>query len=372
MNFIISSNELLNSLQAVSRVIKSKNTQPIYDNFIFEVADNILKITAGDSESTLTSLHHLENCNGEGRIAIDAKRLIDIVKELAEQPITINVESGKVDIVTDNGKYSVVGSDADEFKVTEQKESDEDVTFDVATDLFLEGVNKAIFAVANDELRPVMNGVFIKVEDNQIRFVATDSHKLVRYTRKDVTIDSDGEFILPHKPASLLRNILPKESGDVKVVVNNSTASFKTEKYHLICSLIVGSYPNYSAVIPVDNPIKVVMDRLDLINSLKRVSACSNQSSHLVQLDFTPNSVEVSAKDIDFSIAGQETMPCRLDGSEITMGFKSVFLIEILNNIPTQDVVLELSDPARSGIVLPFEPENEDEDTLMLLMPMMT
>jgi len=373
MNFVISSSELLNSLQTVSKVIKSKNTQPILDNFLFNLKAGVLTITASDLESTLSTKHTLENSNKEGSICIDAKRLMDIVKEFPEQPITLNIDNKtkNVDIVTSNGKFSVVGIDAEDFPTPQKIKEDERKAFVFESDLVLQGINKAIFAVADDELRPVMNGIFIQISPEDIKFVATDSHKLVRYTRSDIEVDTEGEFILPHKPAGILRNIFPKEKGNVSLEVDSKNAIFSTENYTLICRLIEGSYPNYAAVIPAENPINVTVDRLDLYNSLKRVSACSSQSSNLVRLDFKPNETKVSAQDIDFSIAGHETINSVLEGNEITIGFKSLFLIEIINNLTTPEITIELSDPARAGIIIPKDSENEAEDTLMLLMPMM-
>ena len=373
MNFVISSTELLNSLQTVSKVIKSKNTQPILDNFLFKLENGVLTITASDLESTLSTKHTLENFNEEGSIAIDAKRLMDIIKEFPEQPITLNIdnETKNIDIVTSNGKFSVVGLDAEDFPTPQKIKAEERKAFVFESNLVLQGINKAIFAVADDELRPVMNGIFIQISPENIKFVATDSHKLVRYTRSDIEVDTEGEFILPHKPASLLRNILPKEKGNVALELDNKNAIFSTDNYTLVCRLIEGSYPNYSAVIPAENPINITVDRLDFYNSLKRVSACSSQSSNLVRLDFSPNSTKVSAQDIDFSIAGHETINSVLEGNEITIGFKSLFLIEIINNLTTPEISIELSDPARAGIIVPKDAENEHEDTLMLLMPMM-
>lgn len=373
MNFVISSSELLNSLQTVSKVIKSKNTQPILDNFLFKLEAGVLTITASDLESTLSTKHTLENSNEEGIIAIDAKRLMDIVKEFPEQPITLNIdnETKNIDIITSNGKFSVVGLDAEDFPTPQKIKEDERKAFVFESNLVLEGINKAIFAVADDELRPVMNGIYIQITPENIKFVATDSHKLVRYTRSDIEVDTEGDFILPHKPASILRNIFPKEKGNVSLEVDGKNAIFSTENYTLICRLIEGSYPNYAAVIPSENPISITVDRLDFHNSLKRVSACSSQSSNLVRLDFSPNATKVSAQDIDFSIAGHETINSNLEGSEITIGFKSLFLMEIVNNLTTPEITIELSDPARAGIIVPKDAENDSEDTLMLLMPMM-
>ncbi len=374
MNFVISSSDLLSSLQLVSKVIKSKNTQPILDNFLFKLEQDTLTITASDLESTLSTKHVLSNYSEEGSIAIDAKRLIDIVKEFPDQPITFKIDqtNRNIDLTTENGKFSVVGVDASDFPTPHQIVSEQRHAFVFKSDLVLEGINKTIFAVANDELRPVMNGIFIQISPEAgIKFVATDSHKLVRYTRTDVELNDEGSFILPQKPASLLRSILPKEKGELRLEIDSRNAIFSTEHYTLVCRLIEGTYPNYSAVIPEQNPIQVTVDRLDFYNSLKRVSACSSQASNLIRIDFMTNNTKISAQDIDFSIAGHETIPSTMNGEDITIGFKSLFLIEIINNLTTPEVSVELSDPARAGIIIPKGGENPAEDTLMLLMPMM-
>ncbi len=373
MNFVISSTDLLGSLQTAVKVIKAKTTKPMLYNFLFELNEQTLVITSSDLETTLSIKIALETASGSGKIAIDAKRLIDIVKELPEQPVTMNfdLETNNIDIITSNGKFSVVGEDATDYPEPQTVDSSKRKAFVLDADLVMEGINKTIFAVGNDELRPVMNGIFIQINPEKSIFVATDSHKLVRYTRTDIEANDDVAFILPQKPASLLRSILPKDGGDVSLEVDDRNAIFTSETHTLTCRLIEGNYPNYDAVIPKQNPINVTVDRLEFYNSLKRVSACSSQSSNLVRLDFEPNSTKISAQDIDFSIAGHETINSTLEGGEITIGFKSLFLIEMVNNLDTEEIVIEMSDPSRSGIVMPKSSENENEDILMLLMPMM-
>jgi DNA polymerase-3 subunit beta len=216
-----------------------------------------------------------------------------------------------------------------------------------------------------------MNGIFFELSTENITFVASDAHKLVRYKRSDAKADNDASFILPKKPSSLLKNILPKEEGEVLIEFDNKNAYFTLSKYKLVCRLVEGAYPSYNSVIPTDNPNKVIIDRLKIYNALKRVSVFSNQASNLIKLQLTGNQMTVSAQDIDFSISAYERIPCQYEGDELEIGFKSVFLIEILQNINSADVVFELSDPSRAGIMLPLENDNEDEDVLMLLMPMM-
>jgi DNA polymerase-3 subunit beta len=235
----------------------------------------------------------------------------------------------------------------------------------------LNGVSKTLFATADDELRPVMNGVLVQLSPEDLTFVASDAHKLVRYRRTDVKADFTASFILPKKPASLLKNIVPKDEQLVKIEFDEKNAFFEFADYKLVCRLVEGNYPNYQTVIPTENPNKLTIDRVAFYNTLKRVSVFSNQASNLVKLDITANQLTVSAQDIDFSISAVERINCQYEGEGMQIGFKSVFLVEILSNLSASDVILELSDPSRAGILLPVDKENEDEDVLMLLMPMM-
>ncbi len=373
MKFVVSSTDLLNHLQAVSRVISTKNTLPILDNFLFNLKDNELVITASDLESTLTTRMQLENISGEGIIAIPAKILTDTLKEFPEQPLTfeISTENYSVVITTENGKFSVVGQNGEDFPQYPVLKDDIKVAVKMSADVLLHGISRTIFATADDELRPVMNGVFLDFTPDNMTFVASDAHKLVRYKRFDVKTEAESSFILPKKPASLLRNILAREKGDVIIEFDDKNALFTLTDYKLVSRLVEGNYPNYSSVIPADNPNKLVIDRLDIINTLRRVSVFSSQASNLVKLELGENQVTVSAQDIDFSISAYEKLQCQYEGDEMAIGFKSTFLIEILNNLSSPEVIIELSDPSRAGLLLPAEKESDDEDLLMLLMPMM-
>ncbi|HDR51596.1 MAG TPA: DNA polymerase III subunit beta, partial [Mariniphaga anaerophila] len=237
--------------------------------------------------------------------------------------------------------------------------------------VLLKGVEKTLFATADDELRPVMNGIFVELSTENMGFVASDAHKLVRYRRSDAVSEFESSFILPKKPAGLLRNLLPKEEYDVKLEFDNKNAMFTLTNYKLICRLVEGNYPSYNSVIPKENPNKMVIDRLAFYNTVKRVSVFSNQASNLVKLNINDNQLVVSAQDIDFSISAVERLSCEYDGEEIEIGFKSTFLLEILANISAGDIRMEMSDPSRAGLILPAETEEEAEDVLMLLMPMM-
>jgi DNA polymerase-3 subunit beta len=373
MKFVVSSSELLGHLQAISRVISSKNTLPILDNFLFNLSGNNLEITASDLESTLITRMKLENTDGDGTIALPARILLDTLKEFSVQPLTfdINMETLAVVISSENGKFNVVGQNGIDFPALPSIKKDKKFEFVINADVLLAGISKTLFATADDELRPVMGGIFVETSTDKITFVASDAHKLVRYQRTDAHSDDNASFILPKKPASLLKNILPKEEGPVTVEFDDKNAFFILSNYKVVCRLVEGNYPNYNSVIPKNNPRKITIDRVEFFNTLKRVSVFSNQASNLVKLQLKGNQVMVSAQDIDFSISAYERIKCQYEGDEIEIGFKSVFLLEILSNIGSQDVMIELADPTRAGLFLPVISDNESEDLLMLLMPMM-
>lgn len=373
MKFVVSSSELLGHLQAISRVISSKNTLPILDNFLFNLTGSDLEITASDLESTLITRMKLENTDGDGTIALPARILLETLKEFSVQPLTfdINLSTMAVEISSENGKFNVVGQNGIDFPALPSIKKDKQFSFNINADVLLSGITKTLFATADDELRPVMGGVFVEAATDKITFVASDAHKLVRYQRTDAHADDNSSFILPKKPASLLKNILPKEEGLVKVEFDDKNAFFILSDHKVVCRLVEGNYPNYNSVIPKNNPRKITIDRVEFYNTLKRVSVFSNQASNLVKLQLNGNQIMVSAQDIDFSISAYERIKCQYEGEEIEIGFKSVFLLEILANIGSQDVMIELADPTRAGLFLPVSAENDAEDLLMLLMPMM-
>jgi len=373
MKFVISSTELLNHLQAISRVISNKNTLPILDNFLFQLSEKELKITASDLETTLITTIQLENVTDGGNIAIPARILTDTLKEFPDQPLTfdINTDTFGIVITTENGKYNVVGQNGEDFPQLPSLKKDQKTSVQLPADVLLSGIVKTLFATADDELRPVMNGIFIELYPDNMTFVASDAHKLVRYKRLDVKAEQESSFILPKKPASLLKAILPKKQKQVLIEFDDKNAFFTLSEYKLVSRLVEGNYPSYNSVIPTNNPNKLTIDRLELYNALKRVALFSNQASNLIKLDLKGNQLNVSAQDIDFSISANERLNCQYEGDDMEIGFKSNFLIEILSNLSSTDVVVELSDPSRAGILLPAEKENIDEDVLMLIMPMM-
>ena len=373
MDFVISSSQLLSHLQIVSRVVNSKNALPILDNVLLSIEDGLLRITASDLESTITTTIPLENYSGSGVIATDMKKILEVIKEFSEQPLTfsINTEDNRIDITSGYGKYTIVGVDATDFPQTAQLKSDKAISVSISPDILYCGINSAIFATGDDELRPIMNGIFIELQESGINFVATDAHKLVKYTRKEVKAQTESSFILPKKPANILKTILPKAADDVILEFDEKNAVFSFGSIKLTCRLLEGVYPNYNSVIPRDNPNNLVIDRVELANSLRRVGMFASQASNLVGLKITGNTLEISAQDMDFSISGKETLSCQYQGDDMEIGFKSNFLGEILNNISTTEVTIELSDPTRAGIILPKDNENPEEEVLMLLMPMM-
>jgi DNA polymerase-3 subunit beta len=376
MKFKASSTVLLSHLQAISRVINSKNSLPILDNFLLDLKGNVLTMTASDTETTLITSMEVENVEGKGKVAVASRLLLDTLREFSEQPLNFDINDSNLAMVISsvNGTYNFIGNNGDEYPRLPELQEDARVMV-VPVDTLSAGISKTIFCTADDELRPVMNGIYFDIYRDGLTLVATDAHKLVRYNTHHSAVNLTEEeertsFILPKKPATMLKNILPKESGDVEVKFDSKNAYFKLSNYTMICRQVEGRYPNYNGVIPKSNPYKVIVDRVSLLNALKRVSVFSNQGSNLIKLDVRDNKINISAQDIDFSISAEETISCQYTDEAIRIGFKSAFLIEIIGNISSSDVILELTDPSRAGIILPFENE-ENEDVLMLLMPML-
>ncbi|MDD3321656.1 MAG: DNA polymerase III subunit beta [Paludibacter sp.] len=375
MKFIVSSTDLLSHLQAISRVINNKNSLPILDNFLLQLEGNTLTMTASDIETTLITSMEIETAEGSGKVAVASRLLLDTLREFSDQPLTFNINDSNLAMVitSSNGSYNFIGQNGDEYPRMPQL-SDDARTLNLPVATLSSGISKTLFCTADDELRPVMNGVFFDIAFESLTLVATDAHKLVRYkttyTTASIQEDETVNFILPKKPANMLRNILPKESGEVEIRFDSKNAHFKLANYTMICRQVEGRFPNYNGVIPKSNPYKIIIDRATLLNALKRVSVFANQASNLVKLAFNANQIHISAQDIDFSISAEETISCQFEGEPIKIGFKSSFLIEILGNINSSDIVMEMSDASRAGLILPFENE-ENEEILMLLMPML-
>lgn len=376
MKFKASSTILLSHLQAISRVINSKNSLQILDNFLFSLEGQQLTMTASDTETTLITSMEVEDVDGAGKVAVSSRLLLDTLREFSDQPLNFQINDSNLAMVitSANGTYNFIGQNGDEYPRLPELQADAKVMM-LPVSTLSAGISKTLFCTADDELRPVMNGIYFDILKDGLTLVATDAHKLVRYKTSYTSVNLSEEedkasFILPKKPANMLKNILPKESGDVEVKFDNKNAYFKLSNYTMICRQVEGRYPNYNGVIPKENPYKIIVDRVTLLNALKRVSVFSNQASNLIKLQISENQIFISAQDIDFSISAEETINCQYADDQIKIGFKSAFLIEILNNIGSNDVVVELTDPSRAGIILPFENE-DNEDILMLLMPML-
>jgi DNA polymerase-3 subunit beta len=371
MKFIVSSSVLLKQLQSISGVLNSSNTLPILDNFLFEIADGELVASASDLETTMTTRIKLEKSDKNGLVAIPAKLLLDTLKTFPDQPLTFNVadKTFAIELSSDNGKYKLSGQNGEEFPKTPQIESSSNVT--LTTEVLASAINKTLFATGNDDLRPVMSGVLMELKKDQIRFVATDAHKLVRYTRHDAQSKSEAAFILPKKPLNLLKGLVSGMDAEVHIEYNDSNAFFQIEGVSLVCRLIDGKYPNYQAVIPVENPNKLTVDRMAFLNSIKRVSIFSNKTTHQVRLKIAGSELSISAEDLDFANEANERLTCQYEGEDMEIGFNSRFLLEMLNNLDIPNVNLEMSAPNRAGLLLPVEADNESEDILMLVMPVM-
>lgn len=369
MNFIISSASLLKQLSLINGVLNSSNTLPILDNFLFEIKGSELRVSASDLETTMSSKLSVES-KEDGLIAIPARMLMDTLKNLSDHPIKFSVDKGnfQIEISSDYGKYKLSGHSGEEFpKVPEIEQTN---SFSIKSQLLSRAINKSLFAAGNDELRPVMNGVFCELNSDNITFVATDAHKLVKYQRFDAKSENYTSFILPSKPLNLLKNCL-SGAEETSIEYNQNNAFFKIGNIDLICRLVEGKYPNYEAVIPKENPNKLTIDRGLLLNSVKRVSIFANKTTHQVNLKLAGSSLNISAEDLDFSNKADENLTCSYSGEDMEIGFNSKFLIEMLNNIDTDEISIEMSDPSRAGIILPENPEDDAEKILMLVMPVM-
>ena len=369
MKFIVSSTYLLKQLQVLGGVINSSNTLPILDNFLFELDHTKLTVSASDLETTMASSLDVES-DSKGSVAIPARLLLDTLKTFPEQPLTFVVEENNtVEISSNHGKYALAYADGNEFPKAVALEDPSKTV--VTGDVLATAISKTIFAAGNDDLRPVMSGVFFQFSTEGLTFVATDAHKLVKYTRADVKANQVAEFIMPKKPLNLLKGILAASDDDVTIEYNESNAKFTFENSELICRLIDGKYPNYEAVIPKENPNKLSIDRTQFLNSVRRVSIFSNKTTHQIRLKIAGAELNISAEDIDYSNKAEERLTCDYQGDDMQIGFNSRFLTEMLNNLGSDEVQLEMSMPNRAGILTPVDGLDEGEHITMLVMPVM-
>jgi DNA polymerase-3 subunit beta len=369
MKFIVSSVALLKKLQIVGGVINSSNTIPVLDHFLFELENSSLTITASDLETTMSTTIDVDS-ESKGKLAIPSKLLLDTLKTFPEQPLTfVILENNIIEINSNHGKYALAYSDGEQFPKTIQLDNPSSTK--LSNDVLLKAINNTLFAAGNDDLRPVMSGVFFQLSNNNLTFVATDAHKLVKYTRSDFSASETAEFIMPKKPLNLLKTILGDKEYEVAVEYNNSNAKFILPETLIICRLIDGNYPNYEAVIPKENPNVLTIDRIQFLNSVKRVSIFSNKTTHQIRLRAAGAELNISAEDLDFSNKAEERLTCDYQGDDIQIGFNSRFLLEMLNNLESSEIRLEMSLPNRAGILKPTSGNADGESITMLVMPVM-
>jgi DNA polymerase-3 subunit beta len=372
MKFIISSGALLKQLQNISGVLTSNNSLPILEDFLFEISEGELTILASDLDNTIITRIKAE-AQEPGKVAIPAKMLIDSLKSFPEQPLTfiINPDSFGIEIASGYGKYKLHGHDPEEFPKIAAIE--DGTSFSMDASILYSGINKTIFATGNDDLRPVMSGVLMQAGEENLTMVATDSHRLVRYRRNDVKCPTESSFIIPKKPLNLLKNLLGYVDGNVEISFNARNASFTFDHIQVICRLIEGRYPNYDAVIPKENPFRLVMSRQDLVSSIRRVAIFSSKSTSQVKLAIQGSELNLTAEDLDYANSANERLTCQYDGEDIEIAFNAKFISEMLSNLDTDRISLNMSAPNRAGILLPdSDTPDADEDLLMLVMPVMT
>ncbi len=371
MRFTLSSTALSSRLQTLARVINSKNSLPILDSFLFEVRNQQLFITASDSENVMRSVLALDQVDGEGNFAVPNRTLLDAMKELPEQPLTFDIDLNTltIKIIYQNGLYNFTAQSADEYpRVQPIPDGATVITIDSQT--LADNISRSIFATAQDELRPVMNGIYFDLTPNSLNVVASDGHKLVRNKNFTIKSENPAAFILPKKPATLLKNVLGKDGGDVVIKFDDRSAEISFADGVLFCRLIEGRYPNYNSVIPQNNPNQLNIDRRSLIGALKRVLPFASESSQLIRFHLEAGKLELSSEDIDFATSAKEVITCEYAGQSMNIGFKGSSLSEILNNLQGDEVQIELADPSRAGIIVPAQ-QPENEDVLMLIMPML-
>lgn len=372
MKFILSSLKLLKAVQSLSGVINSNNTLPILDDFLFNISESELRITASDLETTMVVSIQPDLVEGAGEVTVPARLLIDILKNFPDIPVSFNIdeETLAIEITTGEGRYKMAGHKSDEFPQVPVLA--EPMKWEIPADVLVCGFEKTVFATGNDEIRPVMTGVFMEMTENGLNFVATDAHKLVRYRRLDIKSDVKESFIVPKKPINQLKSALSGKADEPVIVEFNKTnASFTMSGFKLVCRLIDGRYPNYEAVIPKSNPNKLTIDRQLLLSAIRRVAIFSSKATHQIRFRIAGQELTLTAEDLDYYNEAKERLSCNYEGNDMEIGFNSRFFQEMLGNLNQTEVLLEMSAPNRAGLILPVDNQNTDEDILMLLMPVM-
>lgn len=371
MRFIVNSGYLLKNLQTIGGVVGSNAVLGVLEDFLFELKGNTLSLSASDLETMMRVEIEVKDANSDGRICIPSKILTEYLKNLPDQPITLSVNEAdrSIEIKSDFGKYKISGDSADDFP--KEPQPADASTFGIPSIALLESINKTIFAVSNDTLRPAMTGVFFQLDAaGMINFVATDAHRLVQLNLNGLEIKNSDGFIVPKKGLQQMRNVLPAEDTQLTVSYNSSHIFITNDKLRMSCRLVDARFPDYKAVIPTGNPYNLTVNRTDLISALKRLSIFASKTTSQVVFDIVGNSLTISAQDIDFSYEGKETMSCQYVGEDMKIAFNAKLMIELISNIEGDEIQLELSTPTRAGIFRPVE-KTEGEDLLMLLMPLM-
>lgn len=371
MRFTLSSSALNSRLQTLSKVINSKNSLQILDSFLFDIQDKQLNITASDSENVMRTSVQLDECDGESKFAVPNRTILDAVKELPEQPLTFDVDMNNftIQIQYQNGVYNFTAQNAAEYPET-QAIPDGATVITMNAGTLNDNINRSLFATAQDELRPVMNGIYFDLTSDSLAIVASDGHKLVRNKNFNLKSETPASFILPKKPAMLLRNVLIKDEGDAVIKFDAKNAEIHYAGGSLSCRLIEGRYPNYNSVIPQNNPNQLTVDRKGLLGALRRVLPFASESSQLIRLHLEAGKLELSSEDVDFATSAKESIVCDYSGQTMSIGFKGSSLTEILTNLESEDVTIQLADPSRAGVIVPVT-QPEGEDVLMLIMPML-
>src|SRR4051812_16751784 len=369
MKFIVNSSYLLKQLSLINGVITANPVVPILENFLFEIDKSNLTVTASDLQTSMITEITVES-KERGNIAVPARILLDTLKNLPDQPVTFSIDEStySIELSSDNGRYKLSGENATDFPKVPSVSND--FSASLSSEVLARPINNTIFPTSNDELRPAMTGVYVNLGEKNTTFVSTDGHRLVRYRRTDVKSDSGNSIIIPRKALNLLKATLPSENMDVNIDFNMSNAFFKFGNIRMICRLIDERYPDYENVIPTSNPIKMTISRTELLSSLKRISIYANKTTHQVRLKITGSELQVSAEDLDFSNEANERLSCEHEGEDIEIGFNARFLIEMLTNLGTEQIKLNMSAPNKAGVILPLE-KDKNEDMLMLVMPVM-
>lgn len=371
MRFTLSSTALNSRLQTLAKVINSKNSLSILECFLFQVHDGQISITASDSENVMYTTLPLDESDTDGAFAVPSHTILDAVKELPEQPLTfdVNLDTYEVMVGYQNGQYQFTAQNAEEYPQTPQMDGDVH-NLTISAPVLCDNINRTLFATDNNEIRPVMNGVYFDLTPDCLAFVASDGHKLVRCRYYGIKSETPASFILPKKPATLLRSVLDKSGDDVEISFNSNSAEFRFPSGQLSCRLIEGVFPNYNAAIPNDNPNELIIDRKALLSAIRRVLPFASMSSQLIRFHLESGNLELSSEDLDFATSAKENIVCQYNGQPLQIGFRGDFFTEILNAISTDDIKILLGDPSRAGIVIPTS-QPQDEDVLMLIMPLL-